>query len=426
MRRVKRRIAGMLRKRNKELKLHRVKDPRKARGKRWKLSTLLTAVLAAMMDGAKGLTEVEELTVTLSPELRRLLGIHRRVPDTTLRTVLCGVDPTELRAALVRAMRAAHRRKALEPDVLPFGVVSLDGKATALTSVDDYYAQRQTKNVEPGRVVGVVRTISAVLTSSRARPFLDVAPVPAATNEMGVFERAFRELVGAYDGLKLFRLVTYDAGACSEKNAKLVCDLGFDYLFAVKDTQATLLSEAKLCLEGRDPIDSDATTEDHVRGQTVTRRLYHCPVEGGFGNWEHLRTFVRVQSETHDSSGKLVSREDRYFLSSLSLDKLRPEHWLRVVRGHWGVEIAHEILDVSFEEDDRRWIESDPQGNVVAVILRRIAYTLLSLYRSITLRGDDNRVMPWKRLLGRVHATLLTDAPLGLSPPAPVSLSCDA
>ena len=177
MRRVKRRVAGMLRKRNKELKPHEVKDPRKARGKRWRLSTLLTAVLAAMMAGAKGLTEVEELTVTLSPELRRLLGIHRRVPDTTLRTVLCEVDPTELRAALVRAMRAAHRRKALEPDVLPFGVVSLDGKATALTSADNFYAQRQTKNVEPGRVVGVVRK-----TRQQRRPLFPVEPFTQETS----------------------------------------------------------------------------------------------------------------------------------------------------------------------------------------------------------------------------------------------------
>lgn len=220
--------------------------------------------------------------------------------------------------------------------------------------------------------------------SCPARPYLDVMPIPAATNEMGIFERALSELVDSYQGLRLFQLVTYDAGACSEKNADLVSDLGLDYLFGLKGTQPTLLEEAKLWLSGRDVAEANAVSEDVERGHVVTRRVFLCPVEGGFEGWKHLSTFIRVRSETRDAARKLVKSEDRYFLSSLSAKRLTGEQWLRVVRGHWGVETAHKILDVSFEEDDRRWIESDPRGNVVVAMLRRIAYTLLSLYRSIT------------------------------------------
>jgi hypothetical protein len=35
---------------------------------------------------------------------------------------------------------------------------------------------------------------------------------------MGQFEMTLRSLVDAYHGIDLFRMVTYDAGACSEHN----------------------------------------------------------------------------------------------------------------------------------------------------------------------------------------------------------------
>jgi hypothetical protein len=63
------------------------------------------------------------------------------------------------------------------------------------------------------------------VTSSPARPIIDVTPVLAFTNEMGAFQAALDSLCGAYDGL--FHLVTYDAGACSAHNATLVRELPF-------------------------------------------------------------------------------------------------------------------------------------------------------------------------------------------------------
>jgi hypothetical protein len=67
---------------------------------------------------------------------------------------------------------------------------------------------------------------------------------------------------------------------------------------------------------------------------------------------------------------------------------------------HWGVENnCHHTLDTAFEEDDRPWIESSPRGMLVVAILRRLAYTLLALFRSITQRSDERRGTPWLDLL---------------------------
>ena len=78
-----------------------------------------------------------------------------------------------------------------------------------------------------------------------------------------------------------------------------------------------------------------------------------------------------------------------------------------MVRYHWAVETTHQILDVAFEEDDRPWIRNDPNGALAVLILRRVAYTLLTLYRSVSLRSDDNRAMPWKRLMQWLHDTII-------------------
>ena len=111
--RLRRRLAGYLRKRLGELHIEDVPDARDPRGKRWQLGTLLRAVLVGLAAGANGLDEVEDLTEQMTPEIRRWLQIPRRVPDTTLRDALVTIKPNLLPSVLHRAVRAAHRRKAL-------------------------------------------------------------------------------------------------------------------------------------------------------------------------------------------------------------------------------------------------------------------------------------------------------------------------
>ncbi|MCG8556383.1 MAG: transposase family protein [Proteobacteria bacterium] len=84
-----RRMAGLLQARLPELELETLEDPRNARGKRWKLSTLLRTALVGMMAGCTSLSQVEMLTQQMSRSMRRRLGIAGRVADTTLRDLLC-------------------------------------------------------------------------------------------------------------------------------------------------------------------------------------------------------------------------------------------------------------------------------------------------------------------------------------------------
>jgi len=256
-------------------------------------------------------------------------------------------------------------------------------------------------------VSGLVRTISAVLTSSPARPYLHITPVPAFTNEMGIFQRALDELMSVYGRADLFRVVTYDAGACSKDNAQHVRSHGLHYVFGLKGSQPTLLDEAKRLLAARTAAHCDAQSEDLDHG-TVTRRIWLSEIGAGYDGWESLRTVVRVQTETRDADGRLTSCDERYFISSLPLRRLSPSQWLLLIRRHWRVETAHQILDTALAEDDHPWVVSCPRATVVVSILRRIAYTLLSLFRSVTQRSAEARAVAWKQLFRQVTNVLVS------------------
>jgi hypothetical protein len=413
-RRKLRRMAGMLKARLPELKLRLVNDPRRF-VRRWQLDRLLRAALMALMAGCKSLAEMEELTESFSTAIRRTLGLWARVPDTTMRDVLCMTDPDELRGVLHRAVKAAKGREALASEYLPFQVVALDGKGTALPCWDDLVSQRHVP--EEGAPYGIARTITASLVSARGKPCIDVTPVPPETNEMGHFPAAFNGLLETYGAL--FRLVTYDAGASSEANGRMVVDADKDYLFRLKNENWHMYQMAEELL---DPDDVVAQTVDVLDNRTtVARKLVLVPVERhwSWGRtkhrkvdpdesiWEHTRTFLRIESEKRIDD-EVVEHEVRLYNSSLRHDALTPDQWLYLIRAHWAVENNnHHTLDTAFEEDDRPWITGDPRGMLAVLILRRIAYTLLTLFRSVTQRSEEKRAMPWKKLLRWVNNTLV-------------------
>ena len=126
-----RRLAGMLHARIPEAGLEKVADPRPDdKRKKWKLEPMLRGAVAGVATGAQSCGETEALTSEMSRSGRRLLGIGRRIPDTTLRAVLTKIAPEELRKCLRRQTKSAHRRRALEPVGLPFGMVSGRGKVS--------------------------------------------------------------------------------------------------------------------------------------------------------------------------------------------------------------------------------------------------------------------------------------------------------
>src|SRR5690606_10588312 len=90
----KRRALALLRKRLDEAQLSQVEDPRSRFNRRWSLSTLLRSIVMGITCGAESLKDVERLTAEGAPSARRFLHVGtRRVPDTTMRDVVCRITP---------------------------------------------------------------------------------------------------------------------------------------------------------------------------------------------------------------------------------------------------------------------------------------------------------------------------------------------
>ncbi|MBK7585948.1 MAG: hypothetical protein IPI67_37905 [Myxococcales bacterium] len=58
--------------------------------------------------------------------------------------------------------------------------------------------------------------------------------------------------------------------------------------------------------------------------------------------------------------------------------------------------------------DDHPWIEQNPRATAVVMVLRRIAYTLLTLWRGVTLRSDEQRARPWRDVMREIFLAAVT------------------
>jgi len=380
--------------------LRRVMDPRSTRGRVWRSCIpLLRAVLLGLLCGCKGLGEVEELTKEMSKSLRRALGIPGRIPDTTLRDFLCKLEPESVSELLHVVGYDAWRRKAL-PQVaaLPWGWLSMDGKYPVIRSTEQWRYLQVHHDEDGEAVYGTLRTITATLVSAQGRPILGAVPVLGDTNEMGGFQKAMGDMVRIYG--RLFRVVMYDAGAASLDNANAVLAAGKHYFFHIADSRWIMHQTLELLL--RDVAPAAIDEEVVSSSKRIVRALSLVPLKPTPNNltvWQHARTALKMRTETYDG-GELKSTETRYFVTSLDSAELPAETWLRVIVMRWGVETSHQILDGdAFAEDRRPWITSDAKGALAVMLLRRVAYTLLTLYRSVTQRSDDNRCRPFRKLM---------------------------
>lgn len=352
------------------------------------------------MCGARSLQDAESMTRDMAPATRRTLGIRRRVPDTTLRDILCRLEPSCLVRCLHRQIHASFRRKALAPQGLPFHVVAMDGKCTSLPAWDDRYTQKRT-NDHQALPYGLMRTVTCTLASAAAKPCIHVSPIPAQSNEVGHFARAFSELNAVFGNQ--FRMVTYDAGAASEANAELVSRAGKDYVFRLRDERRHQVDLANTLLENQAII---ATTEDILSNKkTVIRQLQLFSVPPQWAHdgehlWSSAKSYLRVRTIFKFADGTETTHEVRDFISSLNSHGLTPQQWLYVIRSHWSVENEnHHTFDRFFAEDKKPGITYDTNGMLILLLLRRMAYNLMALFRRVTLRSEERRLTPWRELI---------------------------
>lgn len=365
-------------------------DPRAQRGRRWKFSTLMDALLMGLLVNRSSLRGVETLTELSGNSVGKHFA--RRVPDSTLYDLLSQLAPSELRLQLHSQIHTLSRSKSLEPVGLPCGVVAIDNK-TIWTGKPDQASDPdcQVAHHEGGIAYAQLRVVRTVLTSAAGKPAIDQAVIRKETNEGGMFEEVFGSLIEEFP--TLFEICTMDAGFCSLFNADLVHKANKAYIFGLKGNQPDLYEEAQRVL-GPLTRPQYSTDWECYQGKKIRYHLYRTTEMAGYLKWKHLEQIWRVEKEIVSADGSLAV-ENRYYVTNLHQGRLKAEQIVKVVREHWGIENnCYWSLDCIWDEDTKSWSK---QGLAIQVLglIRLMAYNLVGQLRYRYLRKKEER-MRWQ------------------------------
>jgi predicted transposase YbfD/YdcC len=178
--------------------------------------------------------------------------------------------------------------------------------------------------------------------------------------------------------------VTADAMGCQRDLSKQIAEQGGDYLFCLKGNQGTLHDDVVLWFKGQFQKQfKQHETLDGGHGR-VEHRLTMSTSDIDWlqdnHNWPYLKSITAVISkrEVRDGeaeSGYKESLETRYFISSLSADRV--DKISTAIRAHWGIENQlHWSLDMSFDEDHSRARVGNSAANLSTI--RHIALNLIN------------------------------------------------
>lgn len=411
----------------------KVGDPRRAASVTYKLPAILTALVAAVVTGARSLRQVEQRTLQFVKKLGVWRGLKKRIADNTFGKLLRRLRVSDLMACLHRMVKAEMRRGNLKPTRLSVGAAAIDGKNVATLRWHDlcrvfkledeqgqtppataeliekvralsgeHYPEAQLSVPKDGEPYALMRAHTVTLISSEAAPCIHQRPIPGETNEIGAMPALLLELKEAYGRTRLFQLITTDAGNTSLAVAAQIIKLGCQYFCQIKSIHGELHVEAVRVLGALSDEQAQRSYSDKQNGKLVTYHVWrHDLGEQGWLDWTHARQLVRVQRITFDPRTGETKIGNRYYVSSQSTDALGPRSSLAISRAHWRCEnCTHWTADAELMEDRRQLAWSrHPRGVLVASALRMMALMILALTRQLS-RLDYSKEQPsWSQVV---------------------------
>lgn len=315
-----------------------IEDPRHQGYVEHKLEDVLILVLCAVFCGLDSLGNIMIFGENNQEFLRERFGVKKIPSKATLARILSMVDGAKVGEIMIGLMR---ERFGTAGDV-----VAVDGKAICSTA-------------KAGSAHSALQILTAYITSSGV--VLGQEALHEKTNEIPTFQQML-------DVLDIKgKTITADAMHCQRETCRKIIANGGDYLFGLKENQPSLLEDAKLFLSdaiNRDSIESHTTTEKNAGRieKRICRRITDLSWLYGRTKWPGLRTIFSIERIT-DARGH-HSEETCYYISSLDAP---PQRLMEIAREHWKIESLHWLLDVTFSEDNCRFLEENAHKTLNAL-----------------------------------------------------------
>ena len=331
-------------------------DPRHYRNRKHLLVDIMVIAVAAVVCGCDGPTAIHRWAKARRDWLAQYLTLPNGIPSRDcIRRVLLALQPQAFQRCFQDWVT-----QALVGDAATGGrLVAVDGKTCR-------------RSHDAGKELGPLHIVSAwaseegialgqVATESKSN---EIAAIPVLLEQLELSDT----------------IVTIDALGCQKEIVQQIKRGGGDAIVAVKENQPKL--HAAIAAYFTEQIERDFAdvqyrayeSEEEAHGRLDERSYFLTKVPRDFApaaDWPEVKAIGYALRWTTHAGGAQTS-EVRYYVSTRYVSGKR---FAEAVRGHWGIESLHWVLDVTLREDDSRTRERTLANNLSW--LRRFAVTLL-------------------------------------------------
>jgi predicted transposase YbfD/YdcC len=328
-------------------------DPRKAKGKRYSLLTLLVVIFLAKLSGQDKPGEIADWARNHAGTLAGLLHLGRvwMPHHNTIRRVF-QVIVSE--AEFERLLEAYH-----QPPGAQLGeLLALDGKAL-----------KGTRRGVEDRCEYVVSVYDG-----QSQRVLVQEVVETKENEMVAAPQALARVPLAG------KIVTGDAIHAQRGLSAYIVAQGGDYLWPVKANQPQMYQAMEQLFASQQPIPGwgqiptdfqTAHTTNRGHGRLEVRTLHTSEMLNDYLDWPAVGQVYQLKRQfSWVRQGRVykTSAEVEWGVTSLTRRLASPERLLALRRGHWLIETGlHYRRDVTFHEDATR-MTLGPAGRILSII----------------------------------------------------------
>jgi predicted transposase YbfD/YdcC len=331
-------------------------DPRHTRNRKHLLVDIVVISICGILCGASGPTAIHRWAKSKREWLTEHLALPNGIPSRDcLRRLLMVLKPEAFQKCFEEWITSG-----VEADVTgQRRLVAIDGKSC-----------RRSHDVS--KDWGPLHIVSAWASEQ------GIALGQVATDDKSNEITAIPELLTRIDLTNT--VVTIDAIGCQKEIAQQIVTGGGDFVIAVKDNQPKLSDAIQDFFADHLQRDLEELqyreyeTEDAGHGRIDERSYCLTRIPKDFAlkkEWPWVKAIGYAVRLTIHADGR-ETHDVRYYILSRYLSSQR---FGEAVRGHWGIESMHWVLDVNFREDDSRTRERMLGNNLSW--LRRFAITRL-------------------------------------------------